>query len=295
MIARLAAIDETKLHKIQQVVKWTVYTLLIVNFVFYIFEDWSRALHTLDAGSTFLDWTGEFATSIDESAWFLLLFMFELETYILEDKDWKGWVAHTVRGIRLFCFVMIAHTIYAFSITVIDLRPTVALEDVSSLCEMTDANVSFVYNLEYTEVNEQTCGVLSTATQFYWAADDPVITDIDGLNLERDLAWVDLIEAVVWLLILLAIEIVVRMQNRGVTGGALISALNRIQLLLYLALIAVGIYWASLSHWLYLWDELVWICGFAIIDMNLSEWREDLIANQATTQTRGENHDQRAL
>jgi hypothetical protein len=65
MIARLAAIDETKLHKIQQTVKWTVYTLLIINFVFYIFEDWSRALHTLDAGSTLLDWTGEFATSID--------------------------------------------------------------------------------------------------------------------------------------------------------------------------------------------------------------------------------------
>jgi hypothetical protein len=278
MIARLAAIDETKLHKIQQTVKWTVYTLLIINFVFYIFEDWSRALHTLDAGSTLLDWTGEFATSIDESAWFLLLFMFELETYILEDKDWKGWVAHTVRGIRLFCFVMIAHTIFVFSFTIIDLHPTVAVEDVSSLCEMTDADVSFVYNLEYTEVDEQTCESLSTATRFYWVADDPVISDIDGLDLERDLAWADLIEAVVWLLILLAIEIVVRMQDRGITGGALISILNRIKLLLYLMLIALGVYWASLSHWLYLWDELVWIGGFAAIEMNVSEWRNELLA-----------------
>jgi hypothetical protein len=31
MNTRLASISETKLHKIQQIVKWIVYTLLIVN------------------------------------------------------------------------------------------------------------------------------------------------------------------------------------------------------------------------------------------------------------------------
>ena len=65
-----AATRDDRLHKIQQAVKWTVYLLLIINFVFYLFEDWNRALHTLTADSTFLDWTGEFATSIDESGWF---------------------------------------------------------------------------------------------------------------------------------------------------------------------------------------------------------------------------------
>ena len=89
--------DVSRLRKIQQAVKWTVYILLIINFVFYIFEDWNRAIHVLHAGSTILDWTEEFATSIDESAWFMLLFMFELETYVLGDKDWKGWIAHAAR------------------------------------------------------------------------------------------------------------------------------------------------------------------------------------------------------
>ena len=64
-------------HKIQQGIKWAVYALLIVNFVFYVFEDITSAVHTLTARSTFLDWTGTFATSIDESAWFLLLAMYE--------------------------------------------------------------------------------------------------------------------------------------------------------------------------------------------------------------------------
>jgi hypothetical protein len=276
MISRLAALDESKLHQIQQAVKWTVYTLLIINFVYYLFEDWNRAVHTLDASSTFLDWTSEFATSIDESSWFILLFMFELETYVIEDESWTGWVAHTVRGVRLLCYVMIAHTIYAYAVTVVNLQPTVVVEDVSNLCDMVDDDVSYVYNLGYTRVDEQSCGNLSTETRFFWLADDPIVSDMAGLNLERKLAWVDLVEAVIWLLILFTIEIVVRMQSRGLSGGALLSTANALKTLSYLSLIAIGIYWASLSHWLYLWDELVWIGGFAAIEMNVSEWRNEL-------------------
>ena len=277
-----AVTADSKMHKIQQAVKWTVYTMLIINFVFYIFEDWDRAIHTLHAGSTFLDWTSEFANSIDESAWFLLLFMFELETYVVADEDWKGWVAHTVRGVRLFCYVLISHTVYAYIIVVASLQPTVAVEDISDLCGLIGADVSYVYNLEYTEVNDQTCGELSGESQFYWLAGDPVVSDMAGLNLERDLAWADLIEAVVWLLILLAIEIVVRLQSRGVSGGAMISTANTLKVFLYLTLIALGVYWATLSHWLYFWDELVWIGGFAAIEMNVSQWRDELLEDKTS-------------
>lgn len=266
-----------KVHLIQQVIKWTVYTLLIINWIYYVFEDVNRAAHILDAGSTFLDWTSEFATSIDESAWFILLFMFELETYIVDDQNFKGWLAHTIRGARLFCFALIAHTIYAFLIVVTELQPTVAVEDVSSLCDMVNEDVSYVYNLEYTEVNEQTCGSLSSETQFYWLAEDPIVSDLAGLELERDLALADLAEAVIWLLILLAIETSVRLQDRGVTGGTLLTTANGASKLMFLSLIGIGIYWANLSHWLYLWDELVWILGFAAIEMNISQWHDELI------------------
>ncbi len=277
MSQHAAATVNPRVHLIQQAIKWTVYTLLIINWIYYIFEDAGRAAHTLHAGSTFLDWTGEFATSIDESAWFILLFMFELETYIVDEENWKGWLAHAVRGARLFCFALIAHTIYAFLIVVTELQPTVAVEDVSSLCDMVNEDVSYVYNLEYTEVNEQTCGDLSNETQFYWMADDPIVSDMAGLELERDLAVADLAEAVIWLFILLAIETTVRLQDRGVTGGALLTTANAASKIMFLSLIGIGIYWASLSHWLYLWDELVWILGFAAIEMNISQWHDELV------------------
>ncbi|MCP4302681.1 MAG: hypothetical protein GY783_19020 [Gammaproteobacteria bacterium] len=287
MIARISSISESKLHKIQQVVKWIVYTLLIINWGFYIYEDWDRAVHTLNDGSTLFDWAREFATSIDESAWFVLLFMFELQTYVLEDQDWKGWVAKTVHGVRLVCFAMIMHTVYAFAVTVIDYQPTVMVENVSDLCDMTNDEVSYVYNLEYTEITEQTCSSLSDEIQFYRVGNDPVVSTIAGLNLERDLAWADLVEVVTWLLILLSIEFVVRLQEHGVTGGTSISVANMLKIFLYLILFALAVYWASLSHWLYTWDTFVWIAGFAAIELNISDWRGELLEEQHETVTAG--------
>jgi hypothetical protein len=269
-------------HKIQQIVKWLVYALLIVNFVFYFIEDSRRAVFTLHAGSTFLDLTSAFATTIDESAWFLLLAMFEIETYVLEDEDLKGWVAMTLHGVRLICYGLLAHTVYAFVIVVSSLQPTLAIEGVSSLCDLNDTGVSFVYNLEYTDINETTCNDLSNDTEFYKVAKDPVVSDMAGLSLERDLALADLAEAVLWLLAILAIEIVVRLQGHGISGGRIISTANALKVIIYATLIGLGVYWATLSHWLYLWDELMWIGGFAAIEMNLSEWRGELDEKHTT-------------
>jgi hypothetical protein len=88
---------------------------------------------------------------------------------------------------------------------------------------------------------------------------------------------VDLIEAAVWLLIIVAMEVVVRLQGRGVTGGPLIATANAMQTLFYLILLVIAVWWATLSHWLYFWDELVWIGGFAAIEMNLSKWRDEIL------------------
>ena len=196
-------------EKIQQIVKWTVYALLLVNFWFYILEDWGRAIYTIGPNAGFLDWTSEFATSIDELAWFILLFMFELETYVLSDEVLKGSITRALHGIRLFCYVMIAHTIYAFTVTIVDLQPTVPVQGVSDLCMMTDADVSYVYNLQYTDVDAESCTGLSDASTYFWLTEGDIVSDARGLELERDLALADLIEAVAWLLILLFIEMTV--------------------------------------------------------------------------------------
>lgn len=280
MIARTIANYGIDLHKVQQVIKWTVYTLLIINWFFYIAEDWDRAVHTLQPGATFMAWAREFATSIDESAWFLLLFMFELETYILADASWTSKVSKIVHGIRLVCFLLIAHTVFAFAVSVNQLEPTVPVQNVNSLCDMVGDEISYVYNLDYTELTAENCASLSSETQFYRVGNDPVVSTIDGLNLERDLAWTDLFEVVAWLLIIAAIEIVVRLQERGITSGTTISVAGKVKLVLYGFLFGLAAYWGSLSHWLYSWDTFVWIAGFSAIEMNIQEWRDEILEDR---------------
>lgn len=265
-----------RMHRIQQAIKWTVYTLLLVNFGFYIFEDWNRAMHSLDEGATLFEWTSEFATSIDELGWFLLLGMFELETYALEDEQWTGWSSALIRGIRLACYLMIGHTIVAYGAAAFQIESAPAVSGVDDLCELAGGDISYVYNLDYTTIDETNCATLSDASQFYWVTEGTVVADPAGLELEQALYWVDVAEAVAWLVIVLAIEAVVRLQERGISSGRAISVLNGTQLVLYLLLVAFAIWWATLSHWLYFWDELLWIGGFAAIEMNLSEWRDEM-------------------
>lgn len=268
-------------HYVQQVVKWIVYALLFINWVFYIFEDTNRAIHTLTAESDFFKYTSEFATSIDVAAWLILLLMLELETYILEDKDWQGWVTKVVRGVRLVCVAMIAHTIIANANSVKDQLPSVPLENVSDLCQIAGTDLSFVYNLEYTDITSETCAQLPAAERYYNVGVDPVVSTIEGLELERELAYADLIEVVVWVLIILAMELVVRMQDRNITTGRFLTFANRSKLILYLTLVGVALYWASLSHWLYVWDEFLWIAGFGAIELNVNEWRDEIDQDRA--------------
>jgi hypothetical protein len=35
-------------------------------------------------------------------------------------------------------------------------------------------------------------------------------------------------------------------------------------------------YWAWNAHWVYTWDQTLWIVGFWAIERNLSEWCEEI-------------------
>lgn len=271
------ALATADLHKIQQTVKWIVYALLIANFGVYLYEDVDRALHTLTGASSLLDWTGEFATTLDTAAWLVLLAMFEIETYTLEDRQWREWTEKTVHGVRILCYLMIGHTVFAYAVTAVDYSSTRPVTDAASLCDLVSDNVTFVYNLDYTAVTGENCAALSDAPEFYYLGDNPLVSTEAGLELERHLAWGDVIEAITWLVIIFAIEIVVRRQGRGITGGALMTSARTVKLLGYAILFVLAGWWAYLGHWIYTWDTFVWIAGFAAIEMNVHEWRDELL------------------
>ena len=68
-----------------QLIKLVVYSLLLINFALYVRNDLVIAAHTMRNGGPLIEWTRAFATTIDESAWIILIILLELETYVLSD------------------------------------------------------------------------------------------------------------------------------------------------------------------------------------------------------------------
>ncbi len=268
--------------ELRSATKWAVYSLLLMVFGYYVWEEWVIATHALPAGGTLLQWTAAFAASIDTGAWLALLFLFELETDAIPDDAFTPTIERTLHAARIIIYLFLAHTIYAYVVNVVDLeRKVTVLPEVSNLCQLADQEKSFASNMEYTSIDAENCGQLSEAAEFYQMIVESVITDARGLAIEKQLGWIDLIEAIVWLLIIFTIELEVRLQNRDIAGGPLIRATNVVKGLLYGILLLAAGYWALRGLWVYVWDEFLWIGGFAIIEMNVVEWRDELLEEEA--------------
>ena len=263
--------------KSRQTLKLVIYVLLLINFVLYIIDDIRIASYTLQEDASFLDWTQSFATTIDESAWLILLFLFELETYMLSDEAWsKSLFTRFMYFIRAFCYLFLMHSVYAFSVIYFDLMNVQQLQNITNLCELVPLDMTFVRNLSYTTIDSLNCHEISNQSVFYFTEPNLVVSDMSGLQLERNLALVDLLEILVWLLILFTIEAMVWLQDRAITQGKLISLIKVSKYFLYGMLWSMAAYWTYLGHYYFAWDEAVWIVGFISIEMNVSQWKEEI-------------------
>jgi hypothetical protein len=264
--------------EIRQTIKWLVYTLVIINFGFYIRNDLVIAGHTLYSGSSLLEISRAFATTIDESAWIILLLLFELETYLLSDDPLSRAKTLLMQGIRLVCYISLAHTLYAYGVYLAEIYAAVPVEGVTNLCQLIGKDLSYASNLVYSEINSSNCASLSSANQFFYV-DPPtffIVEDAAGLAIEKQLAWIDIFEAIIWLLILLSIEVAVWLQDRNIGQGLIFKTLSITKWCLYSLLWAAAGYWIYRGHYMFAWDEFVWIAGFVAIEMNIVEWRNEI-------------------
>jgi hypothetical protein len=262
----------------QQRFKWTVYTLLFVNFVIYFYQDLESADYTLGEHPSFLHWARAYLTTIDLVAWFVLILFFELETGVLAGRLGTGAKRWAIRGARLLCYVAILHTSFGNATILRDVESPRRLPAAANVCAYTDGDWSFLRNRGYTTIDEDNCTTIGSGPEFFAIDPEPVITDRAGLDEALILAWTDLIESLAWLLVVFATEIVVRMQARGIAGGITTTLLGRLKVALYALILGIACYWGSKEQYLYFWDEVLWVCGFLVIESNLIAQRVRLRA-----------------
>ena len=174
--------------------KWTVYALLFIDFILYLYQDFESAHYTLDERSSLLEVLAAYVTSIDLVAWFALILLFELETYVLVGRGWTGATKWVVQGVRLICYVTILHTSFSYDIALREFQDPERLPVAADVCGYTEG-WSFLRNRDYLEIDAGNCATIGKGPEFFAISDDAVVTDRAGLEEGLILAWTDLIES----------------------------------------------------------------------------------------------------
>jgi uncharacterized protein with PQ loop repeat len=265
--------------QIFQFFKYAVYALLTLNIFLFFNIEWAGAAVRFADGVELADIIEGFVATIDTAAWVVLLLMFELETYVLEDKHFTRRVSISLHTLRAICYAFIVYSFYGYLIKLIYILGATPLIGVSDLCTLVADNWSYATDLdEYVLLTSENCASMSSATSFQQYSGLSAAVDQAGLSEITRLAWVDVINSAVWLLIVVVLEIDVRLQEHGrLTGLAL--RLSRVsKFILYPTLLLAAIYWGIKGDFVDFWDAFLWLVAFIFIELNVFEWRQESLA-----------------
>ncbi len=243
---------------------------------------WFFAEEILAAAVQFPDGVGAadlieaFSATIDTAAWVVLLLMFELETYVLDDRHFTKRVTWTLHGLRALCYAFIVYAFYGYVANLTFLYETTTLAGIANVCSLLPASWSWAMTLdEYAAITVANCAAFSDASVFYQFKDMTAVVDAQGLQEIRYLAWVDVINSAVWLLVVLVLETDVRLQERGLYGGTALMLSNASKVVLYSLLLLAAIYWGRKGDFVDFWDAFLWLVAFVFIELNVFEWRQE--------------------
>ncbi len=259
-----------------QVFKYAVYALLSLNVYLFGREEYLAALLQFPDGVTLPQMIEAYAATIDTAAWVVLLLMFELETYVLEDRHFTRPVTLTLHGVRFFCYAFIVYAFYGYLENVVFVYEVAPLAGFSDLCSLAAGDWSYAVDLdEYVQIAAGNCATLSSNTSFMRFGELPAVVDMPGLVEIQRLAWVDVINSGVWILIVVNLEFDVRMQERDRLQGRALGVSNALKFVFYSTLVVAAIYWGIKGDFVDFWDAFLWLLAFFFIEMNVVEWRQE--------------------
>ena len=267
-----------------QLFKYVVYALLAFNVYLFWSEEVLAAAVQFPNGVSVGNLIDAYAATIDTAAWIVLLLMFELETYVLEDHHYSPAVTWSLQGVRVLCYTFIIYAFYGYVINLTFVYAATQLSGVSDICTLVSDGWSYAIDFdEYTQLTAGNCSSFSSAGSFVRFEGMPAVVDAAGMTDIRYLAWVDVINSAVWLLVVVVLEFDVRMQERNRYEGAALRISTICKFILYSALLLAAIYWGVKGDFVDFWDAFLWLVAFIFIELNVFEWRQEV--NEAAQQS----------
>lgn len=269
-------------YTLYQVFKYTLYTFLSLNVYWFFAEEFAANKLLYPDGVAPGDIYDAYTAAIDTAAWVVLLLLFELETYILEDRQFTRRVTWSLHILRAVCYALIVRSFFGYIQTLMSILDVSVMAGISDLCTLVSDGWSYSHDIEeYTTLTAANCATFSTETSFLFFADARAVVDAAGHTAIVWLAWVDVINAGVWLLVVFVLEVDVYLQERNRYEGAILRISTASKFVLYAILFAAAVYWGIYGDFVDFWDAFLWLLAFFFIEMNVVEWRKESAATES--------------
>ncbi len=225
-----------------QAFKYAVYALLAFNIILFFARESAAIDHrfadVLSAG----DVIEAFAATIDTTAWVILLLMFELETWVLDDRNITPGVSRSLHALRALCYAFIVYAFYGYLTRLLFFLAATPLDGFSDLCSLVDGRWSWATGPDnYETLTFANCAAFSDAGSFLQFRGLSAAVDAAGLTAIVRLATVDLVNSGVWLLVVALLEVDVGLQERGRLEGTVLRVSTALKGLLYSTLFGAAV------------------------------------------------------
>lgn len=263
-------------HQLFTLFKYSVYTAVILNIYLFFVEEWTASLLQYPDGVPAGSLVEAYAATIDTAAWVILILMFETETSILSDEHFTRPVVWSLHALRIFSYGFIVYAFYGYIVNVQVVSQVDIAAGITNLCDVVSGNWSYAVILDqYEPITSESCVAFSDASRFYQYSGMQVLVDQAGFTDILRLAWVDVINGGVWLLVVLNLEIDVRLQEHGKLDGIVLKISNVSKFFIYAVLFLAAVYWGFKGDFLDFWDAFLWLLAFVSIEMNVFNWRTE--------------------
>jgi hypothetical protein len=263
-------------HHLFTLFKYSVYAAVILNVYLFFVEEWTASLLQYPDGVPAGSLVEAYAATIDTAAWLILILMFETETSILSHEHFTRPVVWSLHVLRVFSYGFIVYAFYGYIVNVQVVSQVDLAAGITNLCDLVSDNWSYAVILDqYELITSENCASFSDARRFYQYSGMQVLVDQRGHTDILRLAWVDVINAGVWLLVVLNLEIDVRLQEHGKFDGLVLTISNISKFFIYAVLLLAAVYWGIKGDFLDFWDAFLWLLAFVLIEMNVFNWRKE--------------------
>ena len=259
-----------------QLFKYSVYAFLAFNVYLFWQEEFAAASLQFGDSIALSDFIEAYVATIDTAAWVVLLLMFELETYVLDDSHFTPGVVWGLHGLRALCYIFILYSVYGYIANLMFVTDVQVLSGIAEICSLLPGSWTWAVTLDqYEAITASNCAVLSDAGTYYSFNGMSAVVDAAGLGEIQRLAWADVINGITWVLVVVVLEIDVRLQENDLLRGAALRASQAAKFLLYSILLLAAIYWTFEGGFVDSWDAWLWLIAFVFIELNVFEWRHE--------------------